>query len=364
MQALIDTADPSADAPPAPSASLSQVIMPTAHEVTVGQRRAQAKAVFIVALTVASYYGLVIADRGLWTALACAATLIVAVTAVATCIMHDANHGALTRSARLNRVVGYSADLLGASSWLWRFTHNNLHHGNTNVDGVDSDISQSPWARLTPDQPWRRFHRYQHLYMWFLYGFLALKWLVFGDFSNFLRGGVGPQAFRQPPRRRDIAVMIIGKLSHLTWALAIPLLLHPWWIVLAFYLACSWVVGLLLAIIFQLAHCVDNVDAVAADEPRRGAAFELHQLRTTVDVDTRFAGLRWLMGGLDHQIEHHLAPRLPHTLYPLLARRLRAACAERGLTYRVHPTFTAAVRSHVRWLRQMGRRPDSRLRPL
>ncbi len=364
MQATIERAElPSAE-PLSPPASLAQVIMPTAAEVTVGRRRAQAKALFIVALTGASYYGLVIADRGIWTALVCAATLVVAVTAVATCIMHDANHGALVRSPRLNRTVGYSADLLGASSWLWRFTHNNLHHGNTNIDGVDSDISQAPWARLTPDQPWRRWHRYQHLYMWFLYGFLALKWLVFGDFSNFLRGGVGPQAFRQRPRRRDIAVMLVGKASHLTWAIAIPLLLHPWWVVLAFYLACSWLVGLLLAIIFQLAHCVDNVEAVAGDEPRRGAAFELHQLRTTVDIRTRSAALRWLMGGLDHQIEHHLAPRLPHTLYPLLARRLRVACDERGLTYREHPTFTAAVQSHVRWLRQMGRPPTGIATPI
>ena len=161
--------------------------------------------------------------------------------------------------------------------------------------------------------------------------------------------------------------MIAGKLAHLTWALAIPLLLHPWWIVLAFYLACSWVVGLLLAIIFQLAHCVDVVDVRARrDAPRRGAALRAapaaHHRRRRLPVPCRC--LRWLMGGLDHQVEHHLAPRLPHTLYPLLARRLRAACAERGLTYRVHPTFTAAVRSHVRWLRQMGRRPDSRLRPL
>jgi linoleoyl-CoA desaturase len=271
--------------------------------------------------------------------------------------MHDANHGALTRSARLNRIVGYSADLLGASSWLWRFTHNNLHHGNTNVDGVDSDISQAPWARLAPTQPWRRWHRYQHVYMWFLYGVMTLKWLTFGDFSNLVRGRVGDQPLRQRPRRRDVAMMIAGKLSHLTWALVVPLLLHPWWVVLVFYVACSWLVGFALALIFQLAHCVDTVTFPDGHDPRRGAAFELHQLATTVDVDVRVPILRWLMGGLHHQVEHHLAPRVPHTLYPLLARRLRAACAERGLTYHLHPSFAAAVRSHARWLRTMGRRP-------
>ena len=35
--------------------------------------------------------------------------------------------------------------------------------------------------------------------MWFLYGFLALQWFLFADFTNLLRGGVGPQRVRQPP---------------------------------------------------------------------------------------------------------------------------------------------------------------------
>lgn len=358
MHPIAERAVAAADRPgPSRPPTLAQVIMPTQAEVRAAQRRAQAKAFVVVTVAVAAYWGLVVKSSAAWTAMLCAATLIVAVTAVATCVMHDANHGSLTRSARLNRLIGYSADLLGASSWMWRFTHNNLHHGNTNVDGVDSDISQAPWARLAPTQPWRRRHRFQHLYMWVLYGFLTMKWLVFGDFSNLLRGRVGEQPLRQRPRHRDVAVMITGKLAHVLWAIAIPLALHPWWIVVSFYVACSWLVGLMLAVIFQLAHCVDRAAFVSADEPRRADVFELHQLRTTLDVDTRIPGLRWLMGGLNHQIEHHLAPRVPHTLYPLLARRLRTACAARDLPYHSHPTFVAAVRSHARWLREMGRPP-------
>ena len=66
---------------------------------------------------------------------------------------------------------------------------------------------------------------------------------------------------------------------------------------------------------------------------------------------------RWLVGGLDHQIEHHLAPRLPHTVYPIVAARFHRVCREAGVTYRLHPGVWAALRSHGRWLRAMGR-PD------
>ena len=276
-------------------------------------------------------------------------------------MFHDANHAAFSSSPLVNRLAGYSGDLLGASSWVWRFKHNNLHHGNANVIGSDADIEQAPFARLAPDQPWRPWYRYQHLYIWVLYGLLTLQWLLLSDFANLVQRGVHDHRFPRPPRRRDVAALVTGKLLHVGWAVALPMLYHRWWVVLVFYVSISWVVGLLLAMIFQLAHCVEEAEFPAADAERRGAAFFVHQLRTTVDVRcrTRFGAtsLSYLMGGLDHQVEHHLAPRLPHTVYPLVAARLRLACAERGLEVRQHLSPWRAIRSHARWLKAMGRRP-------
>ena len=66
------------------------------------------------------------------------------------------------------------------------------------------------------------------------------------------------------------------------------------------------------------------------------------------------------MGGLDFQVEHHLAPRLPHTVYPLVARRLNRACNECDLTVHSHATPWRAIRSHARWLKAMGDTPVKR----
>ncbi|MGZ4724963.1 MAG: fatty acid desaturase, partial [Ilumatobacteraceae bacterium] len=97
------------------------------------------------------------------------------------------------------------------------------------------------------------------------------------------------------------------------------------------------------------------------DVPRRGPDFIAHQLRTTVDVHCRTRlgrrALHWLMGGLDFQVEHHLAPRLPHTVYPLVAQRLSDVCEEQHLVVQSHATPWQAVRSHARWLKLMGARP-------
>ena len=195
---------------------------------------------------------------------------------------------------------------------------------------------------MAPAQPWRPWHRYQHLYLWFLYGFLAIKWLTFADFSNLIHRRVGEQPLRATTPTRDLALMLAGKLAHVSWALVIPLLLHPWWVVIGCYLICSWVVGFTLAVIFQLAHCVDTAEFAEPDEPRRGEAFELHQLRTTVDVD---------VSGTDAPMDHGRprppdrtpprTPAPPHHL-PLVAGRLRELCAERDITYRLHPNLRAA----------------------
>jgi linoleoyl-CoA desaturase len=64
--------------------------------------------------------------------------------------------------------------------------------------------------------------------------------------------------------------------------------------------------------------------------------------------------LSWYVGGLDHQIEHHLFPRYPHTVYRRVAPVVERYCAMNALDYRAHGSAGGAVRSHFLWLRQMG----------
>lgn len=344
---------------------MSCVDLPACRPNPAELRRAwwqmRGKAVTIGVCSVVSYLGLVLIARGILLAFLLAGALVVSLIATATCVMHDANHGSFAKSARVNRVAAHTADVLGASSWLWKFKHNAIHHGNTNVEGVDTDIEQMPFARLSPSQPWKPWHRYQHIYMWALYGFLTVQWVVYSDFASLFTGKVGSQPLRHAPRRRDVARLIAGKTVHIAWAIGLPLLFHAWWVVLAFYFACSWLVGFFLAVFFQVAHCVDNVEFTDADAPRRAGDFAAHQLRTTSDVSCRtpIIGpvIAVLMGGLHHQIEHHLAPALPHTAYKAMARRLRTSCAGNATRYNLHPSPWTALRSHGRWLRTMGATP-------
>ena len=134
--------------------------------------------------------------------------------------MHDANHDSFSNHRRLNRLLAYTSDALGASSLLWRFQHNTLHHGNPNVVGFDADIALSPFARLAPSQPWHRWYRAQHVYIWPLYGFLALKNLLVSDLLALITGRLDEQPIRQPVGPKVVAQIVARQArptSHGRW---------------------------------------------------------------------------------------------------------------------------------------------------
>lgn len=75
--------------------------------------------------------------------------------------MHDANHYSFSKNKRINKWSSYSLYLLGGYPPNWRFQHNSLHHGFTNVDGQDEDIAPPGFLRFSPHQPLRKAHKYQ-----------------------------------------------------------------------------------------------------------------------------------------------------------------------------------------------------------
>jgi len=56
-------------------------------------------------------------------------------------VMHDANHGAYAKNRWVNRLIGYSLNLVGGNATNWKIQHNVKHHTYTNVEGHDEDIA-------------------------------------------------------------------------------------------------------------------------------------------------------------------------------------------------------------------------------
>ena len=314
------------------------------------------KAPIALALIVISWTVLMFFRPGVFLASLCLLGLVLGAMLTAFCVQHDANHGSYFKKRRWNHLVGWSADsLLGFSSYAWRVKHNVAHHTYTNVDGYDDDATQVPLARFTPSQPVRPWYRFQQYYIWPMYLLMGIRWQTVGDIAAFTRGSIGESALRAP-RGWNLAGVIAGKAFFVTWAIVIPLLVYPWWAVVAAYVGFAMITSLIMAVTFQLAHCVEEASFASADELRQERRiWAVHEVETTVDFCPRNPVLTWMLGGLNFQIEHHLFPKVPHTHYPKIAEIVRRNCAKHGVRYSFHPSLGRALRSHFLHLREMGR---------
>ncbi|MEZ4474471.1 MAG: acyl-CoA desaturase [bacterium] len=228
-------------------------------------------------------------------------------------IMHDANHGSYSRRPWVNKVLGATLDLLGGSSRLWRVKHNQVHHHWTNIEGVDDDIDVGFLGRMSPTQTWRRAHRFQHLYFWppWLPGHqVALVRRLLPDRP---RQDLVPA--RSAPGRRRLGAVDPGKVVFM-WAFALPIAVMGAAKGIAFYVVAQLFMGVTLAVVFQLAHCVEAAGFHPLSAGPVPVDFARHQLASTVD----FAGgnrlVTWYVGGLNHQAVHHLFPTISHAHSP------------------------------------------------
>ncbi len=303
-------------------------------------------------------YGLLVFQvRSWWGAVALSIALGLAIAAIGFNIQHDGGHGAYSRHRWVNRAAAMTLDLLGGSSLIWAHKHNGLHHTFTNISGHDDDINLGLIGRLSPHQPHQWWHRWQHLYLWPLYGMLPIKWQFFDDFADLAARGRGDRSL---PRLEaaDWVVFLAGKLIFFSLAFLVPLQRHPLGSVLGCYVMVAMVQGIVLSVVFQLAHCVEEADFPGMDPSSAAMGpWADHQLATTVDFSRSNGLLSWLLGGLNFQVEHHLFPRICHIHYPEISRIVEQTCLDCGVPFRCHRSFLSGVASHYRWLRRMGQAP-------
>lgn len=301
------------------------------------------------------YLLLVFAARTWWQAVPLAMLAGATMAAIGFNIAHDGGHQSYSSRAWVNKLMAMVLDIFGASSYVWQHKHNIVHHTYVNITGHDGDIDLGILGRLTPHQ--RRFamHRWQHYYLWPLYGLMTIKWQLVDDFREVITGRLGERPLPRP-KGWDLAIFLGGKAIFFTLAFGLPLLFHSFWIVLAFYAIAATVAGIVMSIVFQLAHAVEEAEFPMPHEETGNIenAWAIHQVETTVNFGRRSRVLTWLVGGLNYQIEHHLFPRICHVNFPALSKVVEQTCRDFGVRYAEHKSVWAGMTSHFRWLRQMG----------
>jgi linoleoyl-CoA desaturase len=285
------------------------------------------------------------------------------IVGLGTSVMHDANHGALSRHKKVNAAAGHLMELVGGYSTTWKIQHNILHHTYTNVEGLDEDIDTVKLLRFSPNKPLYWFHRYQFIYAWFLYALLTLFWMSakhFIQLHTYHRLGLLRKQ-RISFRKAYIQVSLLS-VFYFGYTLALPLLFSgmPWYIVVAGYFAMHLVAGFLLSCIFQPSHIVETSTFETPVEDkgtyRMKNSWAVHEMLNTANFAPGSRITSWFIGGLNYQIEHHLFPSICHVHYRKISAIVKSVALAYGLPYNVQPTFLQAIYAHGKMLRQLGRR--------
>ena len=272
-------------------------------------------------------------------------------------VMHDAIHGTYSQNPKVNKLLGYTLNMVGANATVWKIQHNVLHHSYTNISEGDDDINAPFFLRFSPNAKQNALHPFQHLYTWFFYGLSTVSWVTSKDFVRFNRY-YKMGLFKGKNVYRNTVIKILSwKLAYYAFILGLPILFSPFGLgeILLAFLALHFVTGLSISLVFQTAHIMPDVEFPQADENGMVEGERmLHQLATTCNYSENSRIFSWMIGGLNYQVEHHLFPDVCHVHYRKIAPIVKATAAEYNIPYHSKKTFFDALKDHFWMLYLLG----------
>ncbi|HCE53927.1 MAG TPA: acyl-CoA desaturase [Lutibacter sp.] len=276
-------------------------------------------------------------------------------------VMHDSNHESFSNKKWVNKIMGSSMYILAGNVYNWKVQHNVLHHTFTNIPGYDEDIDAGRIIRFSKNTKWLKIHKFQKYYSFFLYGLLTINWAITTDFRQmhkYLKRKLSYGKFPNPAT--EWTTLIVTKIIYYLLWIVLPLLLLDiaWWKVLIGFFVMHYTAGIILSIVFQLAHIVPMAEMPLPDkEGNLEHTWAVHQLYTTANFAPNNKFISWYTGGLNHQVEHHIFPHISHIHYEKIAKIVKETALEFNLPYNEYKTFTKAIIEHFNQLKTLGAKP-------
>lgn len=319
------------------------------------------KSAVMFSIFLAPYFLLLTLDLPGWAQILLTIVMGVGMAGVGMNVMHDGNHGSFSKKKWVNKLMGGSIYILAGNVYNWQVQHNVLHHTYTNIHGHDEDLEAGRVLRFSKHAKWHKHHRFQHFYSIFLYGLLTFNWAITTDFKqmkSYLKRKLSYGEFPNPTI--EWTKLVITKVIYVTVWIVLPLLLLDiaWWKVLLGFFIMHYTAGVILSVVFQLAHVIQEADMPLPDDSgSMKNTWAIHQLFTTVNFSTKNRIVNWFTGGLNHQVEHHIFPHISHIHYTKISKIVKETALEFNLPYYEYKTTRKAIIAHFRYLKEMGARP-------
>ena len=279
-------------------------------------------------------------------------------------VQHDANHGAVSKHAWINEMLGLGADFIGGSKWLW-FEQHWTHHAFTNDKDRDPDSFAGEPMLIFNDYPpedkrktW--MHQFQAFYS---LPILSLYWhesLLNGQIWDLKHRGTLAAGLKLESdyikRSRKYAISL--RFIYISTHVVVPLIHNGFtWTKVAQILLLGASGSLVLSGLFILSHNFDQVDR---DPTARFLKYSepVCWFRSQVETSCTYGGAisGYMTGGLNFQIEHHLFPRMNSAWYPYIAPKVREVCKRHGVNYMYYPWVWQNMLSSFRYVHASGMR--------
>ena len=273
-------------------------------------------------------------------------------------VMHDAIHGSYSKNKKINRLLGYSFNMIGANATVWRIQHNVLHHTYTNIDDADDDINTPMFLKFCPHAKHYWVHQFQHIYIWFFYSISTISWITSKDFVRLKRYSDMGFLDGKNEYLKELISLTAWKLLYYSYAIILPMIMLPftWGTILLSFFCMHMVTGLLVSVVFQIAHIMpDNEFPLPDEEGLINNNWYGHQFATTTNFSPNRKLLFWLIGGLNYQVEHHVLPDVCHVHYKELTKIVSDTAKEFGMPYHVKKSMFHAIVDHTKMMRSLGR---------
>jgi len=269
-------------------------------------------------------------------------------------LVHDASHQAVSKNKKVNKFVCFLGDIVGINTHIWDIRHNIQHHTFTNILGGDLIIESIPFIRLSPQQPYKRFHKYQVFYAPILYMFYSFYWMFIIDFKLFFKKDIcNLHDINHPPK--EWFVLFTTKLFYIFYMIILPWTFTHYALlnVIAFFLIMHMAAGLLLSFVAVMGHFVEGPIFPDATNGIIDNSWSEHELEATIDFAPKSKIVNWITGGLNTHVAHHLFPSICHVHYYDLTRIIENYCIENNYQYKKESLWDG-LKSHFRFLKKLA----------
>ncbi|WP_159022698.1 acyl-CoA desaturase [Formosa sp. L2A11] len=319
------------------------------------------KTIIMFTIFLAPYFLILTTNIPQWAQLLLTIVMGIGMAGVGMNVMHDGNHGAFSNKDWVNRLMGSSIYILAGNVYNWQVQHNVLHHTYTNIHGHDEDLEAGRVLRFSRHSEWKWHHKFQQYYSVLLYGLLTINWAITTDWKqmrSYMKRKLSYGKF--PSKTANYSRLVISKLIYVSIWIVLPMVILElsWWKILLGFFIMHYTAGLILSVVFQLAHVMEEAEMPLPEEDgTMKNTWAIHQLKTTVNFGAKSRIINWYTGGLNHQVEHHIFPHISHIHYSKIAKIVKETATEFNLPYNEYKTTRKAIAAHFNYLREMGRKP-------